>query len=146
MGWDPANLTDRQWSMIDKKDRQGFGKRAKTHAEIQHEKTSHVERHIHDQFTSFCDRNGIDPWHSDPTRKSSIRTGYPDFLCVRDGRAIGIEFKVPPNKLSPVQEQRFADLRAHGTQVHVCEETSEGAAYTKATRIVSEFFNLVGQI
>src|SRR5215472_5842832 len=102
MGVDPANLSARQWSMIEKEQRKPFGKRAKTNAEIQHETTTRLERGIHNQFVSFCRRNHIDYWHSDPTKKSSIGVGLPDFLCVRNSQAVGIEFKISPNRLSAV--------------------------------------------
>jgi hypothetical protein len=142
MGIDLANLTDRQLQMMPNAERKKLGKRAVTAAEALHVETSRLERKIHDQFTGFCDRYGIDPWHSNPTRKSSIRAGYPDFLCVKNSRAVGIEFKIPPNKLSAVQEARFAECRAHGNEVHVCEETAPGAAYRQATMILRQFFNL----
>jgi hypothetical protein len=100
------------------------------------------ESKIHDQITSFCDRNGIIPVHTDPTRKSTIRSGYPDFFCCCNGRVVGLEVKVPPNKLSQIQELEFANIERCGVFVHLCEETSDGAAYSQARQILTAFFDL----
>jgi len=142
MGVDPANLSDRQWGMIEKEQRKPFGKRAKTNAEIQHEKTTRTERAIHNQFINFCRRHGIDYWHSDPTKKSSIGVGLPDFDCRRNNRGICIEFKVWPGKLTATQLTKFDELRSHGNDVYVCTQTEENDAYSEATRLVAKFFNL----
>jgi hypothetical protein len=149
MGIDPATLSERQWSLIPKEERKRWGKTAMTQAEIRHKYCKLTERKIHDAFTVFCDSHGIDVWHSNPTRKSSIRAGLPDFLCVRDNRCVGIEFKVSPNGLSKVQEDQIANLRAHGNTVHICEEPLpefggeiKGVAYSEAVEILKAFFQL----
>jgi len=142
MGIDPASLTERQLQLMAKADRQKLGRRGVTAAEALQMETTRLERQIHNQFSSFCLRHEIDVWHSNPTRRSTIGAGLPDFLCVKNSRAIAIEFKIRGNKLSPVQEGRFTELRGHGNEVHVCEEMSSGAAYTEAIRILKEFFHL----
>src|SRR5262245_5500614 len=142
MGIDPSLLTDRQRELMDPQGRKKLGKRSMTAAEALHIETTRLERKIHDQFSCFCLRHGIDYWHSDPTRKSTIGAGLPDFLCLRDSRGIGIEFKVPPNKLSAVQEQRLLLLAEHGNLVYVCEETAPGEAYKQATGLLRAYYKL----
>jgi hypothetical protein len=97
---------------------------------------------IHDQIVAFCDRNGIVPVHPDPSRKSSIRTGYPDFFCCRDAHVLGLEIKVPPNTLSRAQLYEFPRIEACGVTIMVCVETSEGAALRQATMSLCMFFKI----
>ena len=123
-------------------DRKKLGRVGMTAAEAQHRYVTRTERHIHDQFTSFCRRNGIEPIHSNPVRKSSTRSGLPDFICWKD-RAIGIEFKIAGNDLSPIQRKVINEQLAKGNTVYVVTETEPGSAYKEATRIVKEFFGLV---
>jgi hypothetical protein len=99
---------------MDLHDRKKLGKRGMTAVEALRVETTRLERKIHNQFSSFCLRHGIDYWHSDPTKKSSIGVGLPDFLCLKNSRGIGIEFMILPNKLSAAQEQRFMLLPEHG--------------------------------
>jgi len=100
------------------------------------------EIRIHDHIVAFCDRNGIVPVHPDPSRKSTIRTGYPDFFCCRDGRVIAIEIKVWPNTLSKAQQYEFPRIEACGIQVHICSETEPGTALQKASNILRDFFGI----
>jgi hypothetical protein len=97
---------------------------------------------IHDQIVAFCDRNGIVPVHPDPSRKSSIRTGYPDFFCCRDAHVMGLEIKVPPNTLSKAQQYEFPRIQACGVPISLCIETSAGAALTQATESLCMFFKI----
>jgi hypothetical protein len=143
MGIKPVELNDNIWRRMDQADRKKYPRKLRlTQAEREREQLATLERKIHDQFSSFCRRNGIDFWHSSPVRKSSIEAGLPDFLCAKNNRHVCIEFKVAPNKLSAVQEQRIALLALHGNDVYVCTETQEGSAYKEATELVTEFFNL----
>jgi hypothetical protein len=142
MGIDPAMLTEAQKRLMPKAERRKLGRAGLTRAEALHIATTRLEREIHDQFSSFCLRNGIDVWHSNPTKKSSIGTGLPDFLCWKGGRAICIEFKIKGNPLSKIQESRIDTLIAHGNPVHVCVEDEPGLAYIKATGILRDYFNL----
>jgi hypothetical protein len=98
------------------------------------------ESEIHDQVTSFCDRNGIVPVHTNPTDKSTIRPGYPDFFCCREGRVIALEIKVPPNKLSVSQKAEFPRIEADGVQIVICVESGPGAALRHASAVLSDFF------
>ena len=139
MGLEPtANIVERMAAA----DRKKLGRRGETRAETVHRVTTALERKIHDQFSSFCRRHKIAVWHSHPTRKSSIRTGLPDFLCLKNSRALLIEFKVLPNKLSKEQDEVFAELESGGNYVHVIEEDAPGEAYRLATALVRDYFHL----
>jgi hypothetical protein len=142
MGIDPAMLTEAQLRLIPEADRKPLGKLGLTKAEALRQETFKLERKIHDEFSGFCQRNQITIWHSNPVRKSSIRPGLPDFLCWKSGRAIAIEFKVAPNKLTTEQEIVFTELKANKNPAYVCEEDQEGAAYRQATALLRIYFNL----
>ena len=78
-------------------------------------------------------------------RRSSIGVGLPDFLCVKGGQCIAIEFKIYPNKLSPEQWLKINELRLGGTRVEICTESDGHSAYAEATEIVSKYFGLDAQ-
>ena len=143
MGVDLNQLTEQQLARLDPHDRKKLGRRARTRAECLRMETARLERQIHAQFAGFCHRHGVDVWHANPTRKSTIAKGLPDFLCWRGGQAVAVEFKTFPNKLSPEQETKFTELRAHGNTVHVCTETPTHSANHEAIRLITAFFNLI---
>jgi hypothetical protein len=123
-------------------DRKKLGRRGETRAETVHRVTTRAERRIHDQFSGFCHRHNIAVWHSSPVKKSSIRTGLPDFLLLKNRRALLIEFKIPPNKLSFEQVEVFAALEENGDHVEVIQETAPGEAYRLATMLARDYFAL----
>jgi hypothetical protein len=96
-----------------------------------------LERDIHNQFGSWLYRQGFeDYYHSDPVRRPTIKAGLPDFGIYQDSRILFIEFKVPPNKLSPDQEAAFARMGRKGNVILICY------SYEEAARATSKFFNL----
>src|SRR5215471_15848731 len=104
MGVDLNQLTEQQLAKLDPRDRKKLGRRAQIRAEALQMETARLERRIHAEFAGFCHRHGVDVWHANPTRKSTIGKGLPDFLCWRGGQAVAVEFKTFPNKPSPEQE------------------------------------------
>jgi VRR-NUC domain len=142
MGIPPEQLTENQLSKMDPSDRKPLGKRGMTAAEKRDKACKILERKIHDQFSGFAKRNGFIVWHSSPVKRSSIRSGLPDFLLWKNNLGLGIEFKVPPNNLTTEQINVFREIEVTGCQVIVCIETEEGAAYAQATRETIKFFNL----
>jgi hypothetical protein len=142
MGIDPRSFNDKQLGLISAADRRPMGKAGMTSGEALTKETKTLERSIHNQFTGFCNRTGVDVWHSNPCRKSSIGEGLPDFLCLKNGIGVCIEFKVLPNKLSRVQTNRIARLRENGNTVHVCEESGPGTAYADAINILTKLYSL----
>jgi predicted transglutaminase-like cysteine proteinase len=72
---------------------------------------------------------------ANPTKRSTIQKGHPDFTILYMNRCLMIEFKVPPNRLTPEQIERFSELSAAGNETIVC--TSAG----DAIQLVIERFN-----
>ena len=121
-------------------DRKKLGRAGRTQKEIAAANYVKSERRIHDQFIAFLKRNNYPYCHSDPTKKSSIAAGYPDFQVTRGNRSIYIEFKVPPNQLTAVQVSYINFLIENHNTVHVVPETHPGAALQRASDIIVEFF------
>lgn len=142
MGIPAAQVTDDIRLRMIASDRKKFGRRLMTKAEARDKYCRTLERKIHDQFSGFLSRLGLEFVHSHPTRKSSIRAGWPDYTVCLGGRFLCIEFKVAGNKLSAVQSARIDHLRAGGSAVFVITESAEGSAYAEAVQRVREFFNL----
>lgn len=64
-------------------------------------------------------------------KREGVKAGVLDVqLPVARGGFIGfwIEFKIKPNKCTPAQAERIAQLRADGHNVHVCYEMEEAIA------------------
>jgi hypothetical protein len=86
MGIDLTDITEEMRVRMYPADRKALGKRGLTNAEAREKYCTRTERGIHDQFTGFCKRNGFIVWHSNPVKKSSIRTGLPiSFFGRTDG-------------------------------------------------------------
>ncbi len=45
--------------------------------------------------------------------------GMPDRVAIKAGRTIWLEFKAPRGRVSPEQEERFAEMRAAGAEVYI---------------------------
>jgi hypothetical protein len=142
MGVELSSFNDKQLAMMPAETRKQFGKAGRTSGEALAKETLVLERKLHDQFNSFCARHNVDVWHSNPCRKSSIGEGLPDFLCWKGGAAIAIEFKVWPNTLSKVQEQRIIRLLSNGNPTYVCTETPMHSALAEACDLLSKYFDL----
>ena len=56
------------------------------------------------------------------------KTGWPDRVFIRDGRTVWIEFKRPKGKARRIQEERHAEMRAHGAEVYVCDSVEAALA------------------
>ena len=142
MSIDLSLLTDRQKTVNGSARPQKAGKRGMTAVEALRVETTTLERKIHTQFSiSVCDMALIIGIRIRPKNQASEQ-GLPDFLCLKDSRGIGIEFKIPPNKFSVAQEHRFMLLAEHGNLVYVCKETGPGEAYKEATRLLRTYYDL----
>lgn len=51
--------------------------------------------------------------------------GVPDFLYLRRGVYIWIEWKTPDGALSAIQVKRIKEMREHGATVHVCDNLED---------------------
>ncbi|MEN6547732.1 MAG: VRR-NUC domain-containing protein [Armatimonadia bacterium] len=51
--------------------------------------------------------------------------GMPDRVAIKDTQTIWLEFKSPHGRLSPAQEERFAEMRAAGAEVYVIRSVED---------------------
>lgn len=49
---------------------------------------------------------------------SNSRRGWPDRFCARKGRVMLVEFKKPGKEPTKQQQERHAELRGYGLEVH----------------------------
>src|ERR1700756_1709828 len=99
-----------------------------TAAECKAKNERKLELAMHDEFSRWLTlrKKFVSFIHANPTKRSTIQKGHPDFTILSLNRSIMIEFKVPPNGLTADQMERFGELEAAGNTVIVC--TSAGAA------------------
>ena len=143
MGIKLDQLTEPILVRMEKAERKRYGVRGMTRTEALERETSRLERDIHNQFTMFCMRHKVIVWHSNPVRKSSIRMGLPDYLCLKNNLPILIEFKVLPNKLTEKQKEVFEEIVLCGnSKPYVCVETESGAAYHQAVSLLKAIYHL----
>jgi hypothetical protein len=53
------------------------------------------------------------------------KTGYPDLLVLRNGRAIFVEVKTPTGKLTPRQDATLSRLEAQGFDTFVVRDAED---------------------
>jgi hypothetical protein len=134
MGWNLNELPDR---VKDKIEGQPRNKAWRTFAEAEDERVFGLELELHSQYRAFLNRNGFeDVQYSNPHKRTTVKIGTPDFLVTRNSRRLGIEFKIPPNKLSEAQETFFEMAERQGNRCAVCYDLAT------ATQITVEFFEL----
>lgn len=80
---------------------------------------------IHMPFLAWLNELKIPRVYHRPDRKSGIQTGWPDFTVAWMGRVVFIEAKTPDGRLSKVQENVHAFIRASGNRVEVCRSLEE---------------------
>jgi hypothetical protein len=135
MGWKLRELPDRVKNKIAGRPRH---KAWRTFAEAEDERVFRLELELHNQYRAFLNRNGFeDVQYSNPHKRTTVKAGTPDFLVTRNSRRLAIEFKIPPNKLSPAQETFFAMAERQANRCAVCYDLAS------AIRITVEFFELI---
>jgi hypothetical protein len=125
MGIRPEQLSDQQWKLVAPAQRKRYGKTARTFAEIDAATERKNERADHDQFINYCNLKGISYIHANPTRKSTIRVGWPDFSLFFCGRVAFIEFKGLGRQLTHEQDAIRRELEANGFFYFVAHSLSE---------------------
>lgn len=90
------------------------------------------ERALHDTFEGWCRVTGHSYIHSRMDKRSTIRSGWPDYTIFCGGRAVCVEFKFGDGKLRPEQEEVIAELLAGGTPVLVTNDCGAAILWTKA--------------
>ena len=131
----PENILTR----MDPGDRAKLPKEVRsTAAERQTVAVSRLEREMHNGFSSWLNlrKQFFGFVHTNPVRKSTIKKGFPDFTVLHHGRVLLIEFKVPPNGLTPDQKDVFHELSVSGNQIYVCTTLED------AIHLTIEYFNL----
>ena len=103
-----------------------------TSSERQFQEERKRELAMHNEFSGWLNmRKGIFSYcHADPSRKSTIRKGWPDYTILRKGRALCIELKVPINDLSNDQKDVFGELIATENDVFVCFSVGDAIRFT----------------
>src|SRR5215475_325073 len=93
-----------------------------------------LERDMHNEFINYLRlRNRVFAYvHADPTRRSTIQKGHPDFTVFCKSidpagkpktYACLLEFKVPGGRLSEAQINRCGELSKAGIDVYVVTST-----------------------
>jgi len=79
---------------------------------------------LHLPFIDFLRNKGLLYIHADPTRKSTIQKGHPDFTVFLSGnRCVLIEMKEKERgRLSADQKKRISSLAFAGIFTHVCTD------------------------
>ena len=108
--------------------------RAKLAKEIRFTKTERalkatveLERDIHNEFSKWLRlrKKFFSFIHADPSKRSTIYKGHPDFTIISRNRALMVEFKVPPNSLTADQLEVFTELSEAGNDIIVCTTAGE---------------------
>lgn len=97
------------------------------------------ERELHDQFIAWLrvhDKGPIPFIHSRMDRKSTIRSGWPDFSVFyafnhKPHCSCFVEFKMPGGAISDDQNECFNELMKAGLPVRVCYSLLEAIEFTR---------------
>ena len=60
-------------------------------------------------------------------------SGYPDLICLKDGKAVFIECKEDGDTLKPLQEYRIDELISRGFEAY-CLHATKGQIYPECTQ------------
>src|SRR5678816_747664 len=78
---------------------------------------------LHAPFIEWLRDKGLHYVNPDPTRKSTIQKGHPDFtVLLSQNRNVLIEFKLKGKSLSADQKKRISSLAFAGIYTHVCTD------------------------
>lgn len=108
----PQNYLDK----MTPEDRKSFGKAGMTWAEVEVKCDHDLELKFHAQVINYFRQKEppIAYVHANPTRKSTIRKGWPDFTIAVRGQAVAFELKGPNGELSEDQIAVRAEMEANG--------------------------------
>jgi hypothetical protein len=94
-----------------------------------------LELKLHADFNNFLHRHKDQialVYHANPSRKSTITPGAPDYqILSNSGATCFLEFKVGTNKLSPEQEVIIGRLRKAGFPVLVTGDYDEAIQFAQ---------------
>lgn len=92
------------------------------------------ETKIKKRFKEQCARDGVkavalsDRYHS----------GYPDFLCMKDGRAWVVEAKAENGRVSEIQKHEARDYIKHGIPYLICTTENKKLVLIDIERYLNE--------
>jgi hypothetical protein len=128
---DPPILPDHVLSKMSKEDRDKLGRAGMTYAEGAAKYESRLERHRHGVFSQFLHLKGYEHLHANPTKRSTIEPGWPDYsLFPPHAQVFFIEFKTEEGTLSEDQKRVIARLRGKGYEVFVLTDVREAIKLT----------------
>lgn len=124
---DPKLLPENIRKCMPKEDRQKTG--ALTLVEVFEKEARGEEIKTHNKFMDWCRLNGVSFVHSRTDRKSTIRSGHPDFTLLWHGRGCCVEFKAPGGRLSEDQSEAIAELAKNGVPCLVTSDLSAAISF-----------------
>ena len=136
MGLNPASLPDRFLKCIrgTARERKGLPEtfsEANARGQVQFE-----IKELHGPFSQWLNLNQIPYVHANPRKASTIRPGWPDYVCFGGSplgiKALFIEFKTPTGRLSADQERVHGELWAAGCRVHIVTDLAAAIALVKS--------------
>src|SRR5258708_541725 len=89
------------------------------------------ERVQHGLLCSYLDLNRFVYIHANPTKKSTIQVGAPDFIVFYSGKCLFLELKGPEGKLSEDQTEFIKRLVKVGFYTHIPRSASEAITIIK---------------
>lgn len=84
-----------------------------------------IEREESKVFTQWLSLHEIPCLRANPSKKSTIMAGWPDYSIFWNGDVIFIELKSPGRKLRPEQDKVLKMLATQGFKVRVCYSAKE---------------------
>jgi hypothetical protein len=139
--------TQRQIDLMDPQDAKQFPRKIRlTSSERRAEEEEKTEKQMHNKFSDYLRlRSKLFQFvHADPTKKSRIEPGWPDYTVIckimlgprPKPVACLIEFKMPGAILSDVQLAKFSQFERCGIPVYVCTSVGD------AIQLLIEYFEL----
>ena len=102
-----------------------MGKAGRTMKECLEVAEARSEKELQEQIKSYLDRKSIYYVWSRMDRKTTTRTGTPDFLICKEGRFIGIECKTATGKQSDDQIKAQFQIEMSGGAYHLVRSYRE---------------------
>jgi len=117
---------------------QRAGRRAQPEAQIQRCVFQHLEvRGTRDVFAFHVPNGGWrSPAEAAILKGLGVRAGVPDVIVIKAGQAYALELKAPGGRLTSVQADTHAALRAAGATVAVAYGLDEALAWLEAWAVL----------
>jgi VRR-NUC domain len=123
----PAHILEK----MDPRDRAQLGRAGLTATECAERSAVKSERAEQRLFSSWLSLRGIYFVRPRDDKKSTIRTGHPDYSLFHSGKVLFVEMKVPGGRLSEEQNECMMQLRKAGFTVVTAYGAAEAIAKTR---------------